>query len=234
MNTSAKVAIGAAVGFGIGWFVGAVIAEYIHMLEDEKGHPYNIDESVDDEVEEIDEFEEYQRPTNMSKTQKQTRVMNTDYTKAFKPEDKITLRDLAKQYGVTVEEPTEPPEGETPWVDEDAEADSLDDGPIRIINVAEFANSDSGYEQVTLYYYDDDVVTDEKKKIVPDPEKFIGEEALVSFGVLSDQEDVVYIRNDDRKTEYEVYRKDEPFLTTSERRMRRGAIGEENEGEEES
>lgn len=208
MNNITKIAIGAVIGAGVGWFIGAVIAEYINMIEEEKNNPYRIDESVADADEEP---EESQRPLEMSKRSKRMRVNDVDYTRHFTVEEKDDLKKLAAKYNQGIlPEVDEPVDGEETWVDEDA--DTADSGPIRIINVADYASSDSGYEQITLLYFDDDVVTDEKRKIFNDPETLIGEEALISFGVLSDKEDTVYIRNDDRKKEFEVIRMDEPFI----------------------
>jgi hypothetical protein len=210
MNNTLKIAAGAVVGAGIGWFIGAVIAEYIELIEEEKNNPYQIDESVDDE----DDTEENQRPVEMSKNKQSKRTITVDYTKTYIPteQDKIDINVLAAKYNQGILPPEESIDAEETWVDEDA--DTADSGPIRIINVSEFAASGEDHKKITLLYFDDDVVTDENRKILNDPEKMIGEEALISFGVLSDKEDTVYIRNDDRKTDFEVVRMDEPFITT--------------------
>lgn len=210
MNNYLKIAIGAAVGAGVGWFIGSVIVEYLDIMEERRNEEY-IDGLV---VESVDENEENQRPFEMSKKNNVKRERTLDYTKAFVPDEtaKPELAALVAKYnqGIIPDEPSAPPEGEEEWTDEDL--DTADDGPIRIINVAEYAASDSGYEQRTLLYFDDDVVSDENRKVLRDPESFIGEEALISFGVLSGKEDTVYIRNDDRKQEFEVIRMDEPFI----------------------
>src|SRR5512139_1811547 len=216
MNNYLKIAIGAVAGAGVGWFIGSVIVEYIDIMEERRNEDY-IDALIMDE--DVNETEENQRPSEMSKKNHVKRERTVDYAKAFIPNqsDKPELATLVARYNqgiLPTEEPTSPPENEEAWEDEDL--DTADSGPIRIINVAEYANSDSSYEQITLLYFEDDVVADNNRKVLKDPESFIGEEALISFGVLSDKEDTVYIRNDDRQQEYEVVRMDEPFIHTPE------------------
>lgn len=237
MNNYLKIAIGAVAGAGVGWFIGSVIVEYIDIMEERRNEDY-IDALVVDE--DGNETEENQRPIEMSKNKQTKRDRKVDYSNAFVPNesDKPELAALVARYNQGIlpsEEPAAPPENEEEWEDEDL--DNADSGPIRIINVAEYAASDSGYEQITLLYFDDDVVSDSNRKVLKDPESFIGEEALISFGVLSDKEDTVYIRNDDRKQEYEVVRMDEPFIHTKEPMNRKPSRfdhvqEEEDEGED--
>jgi hypothetical protein len=206
MNNTLKIATGAVVGAGVGWFIGAVIAEYINLIEEEKHFHYQDGEMP------LEETEENQRPIEMSKHKQPKRVVTVDYTRAFTVEDKADLQALAAKYnqGIIPPDPDLDVAGENTWVDEDD--NTIDSGPIRIISAAEYAVSDNGYQHITLLYFDDDVVTDENRKIFNDPEKLIGEEALVSFGVLSEKEDTVYIRNDEREKEFEIIRMDEPFI----------------------
>lgn len=58
------------------------------------------------------------------------------------------------------------------------------------------------YEQISLTYYADHVVTDELDEIVEDVEETIGFESLAHFGEYED--DSVYVRNDERKCDYEI------------------------------
>lgn len=79
------------------------------------------------------------------------------------------------------------------------EEDKKVNGPY-VITPQEFGEIDD-YEMVTLIYYNDGYVT-EDDRIVTDVEDVIGYEALNSFGEY--EEDTVFVRNDERETDYEV------------------------------
>lgn len=55
---------------------------------------------------------------------------------------------------------------------------------------------------VTWSYFEDGVVTDEYDNIVDDVEQAIGEDFVDAFG----DEDIAYVRNEDRKCDYEILR----------------------------
>lgn len=74
-----------------------------------------------------------------------------------------------------------------------------------VIPPEDFAD-DPDYETVSLTYYADGVLTDEDNCII-DPgeiEDLIGEESLDHFGEYED--DSVFVRNEERKTDYEILR----------------------------
>lgn len=60
------------------------------------------------------------------------------------------------------------------------------------------------YDTVSLTYYADGVLTDEYDEIVEDVDDLIGEDSLKQFGVY--EEDSVFVRNDELKTDYEILR----------------------------
>ena len=62
----------------------------------------------------------------------------------------------------------------------------------------------NGYDLIDLTYYADGVLEDENYEIVVDVAETIGLESLNSFGEYDD--DVVFVRNDKRKTDYEIVR----------------------------
>lgn len=234
MNQTLKIAIGATIGGAVGYFAASVAVAYIHMMEDEKNRPYDQSDEMPDNEEE-EENQDNQRPVEMSKNQKTRKTIRTDYSAYFTPEEKVDLDKLAAKYN-RGELPEEETEDETE-VDETPELiDVGDDAAITIITMAEFANSQYGYEQVTLSYYDDDVVTDEEDNPIANPEKFLGEEALVSFGQSSNDENVVYVRNHEKKTEYEILHARcsyAPAVSVDRsRRPSRGLAKESDEGEE--
>lgn len=76
--------------------------------------------------------------------------------------------------------------------------------PFRIA-VAEFFNYENEFAKITLTYYEeDDTLTDEKDVILPDIEKVIGPDAIHNFGADSDDPNIVYVRNEELLSDYEV------------------------------
>lgn len=75
-----------------------------------------------------------------------------------------------------------------------------------IISVAEFMAGDRNYSQVTLSYFEgDDTLMDDKDDIISNPAEVIGVDTL-QFGKFSDDDNIVYIRNDKLEADYEVTR----------------------------
>lgn len=225
MNNNIKILIGAGIGAGIGWFVGAVIAEMIAL----KSFDYENCEEYQDHYKDVpEEYTVLERnSTKVSKREK-----SKDYTKSFK-----SLQELASKYGMNVVTPDpndETIKGMTPDYTIEDELFEIDDSPkdIEIISFAEYANDPEGFEAVTLHYYDDDVVTDEKDNPISRPEQLIGDEALVSFGELSDDEDVVYIRNTPKRALYEVVRLNRVYASSPSRAKARDRIDKMGEEEE--
>lgn len=56
------------------------------------------------------------------------------------------------------------------------------------------------YEQISLNYWSDKYLTDENDEIIDNPVNILGDKALSSFG----DDDVVYVRNDELRVDYEV------------------------------
>ena len=72
-----------------------------------------------------------------------------------------------------------------------------------MITVDDYAELDD-YNTESLYYFEDGVLTDETDNIIDDAEDIVGEEALAKFD--EEEVDSVYVRNDARKTDYEILR----------------------------
>lgn len=225
MNNTIKIAIGTALGAGIGYFVGSVIVEIIASKQ--------FDESL--ELEDIPVREE------KKVKEKQMGQSKKKYEKLFEQSERPELVQLIKHYNgdESVED-----DGLSQGLIQDAIEDEFDledaDEPkdITIIDVAEYANNNRGYDEITLLYFDDDTVTDDQNIPITKPEELIGEEALVSFGELSNDPDTVYVRNDIKRAVYEVIRKNMPYINNQPRRRtplskRRDQEGD-NHGEENS
>lgn len=203
MNRKVSIAIGALTGAGLGWFIGAVIVDYIALKKEEEANENYCDYDVEDETPEL---EEKVLNGNRKTIKKEPRARVKNYAEYFTKHDRPDLARLAAKYnGGEVAEPSVE-------MDESDESDSFeeeieveDDKDPKVITLAEFANAE-GYQTLTLNYYDDDVVTDEHDVPIDRPEQLLGDDALVSFGEGSEDEDVVYVRNEAKKAMYEVVR----------------------------
>lgn len=76
-----------------------------------------------------------------------------------------------------------------------------------VIPVKEFMDEKEEYDKITVTYFEgDDTLCDEREKIIPDVEGTVGTDSLTKFGHLSDDRNVVYVRNDILETDFEVTR----------------------------
>lgn len=83
------------------------------------------------------------------------------------------------------------------------------------ISPTQFVNEEPYYDKITLEYYDDDVLANAlSEEIIEDINAAIGLESLTKFGEYED--DVVYVRNENRSTDYEVIRQHRPFAVFEE------------------
>lgn len=74
----------------------------------------------------------------------------------------------------------------------------------------QFVNEQPFFDKITLEYYDDDVLcTEITDEIVTDISGEVGLESLTKFGEY--EEDVVYVRNEKRSTDYEIIRQHRKF-----------------------
>ena len=74
-------------------------------------------------------------------------------------------------------------------------------GPY-VISPDEFGGAD-GYDAISLTYYSGNgVLVDDNEEQVDNVEELVGEDSLKHFGEYED--DSVYVRNDERKCDYEI------------------------------
>jgi hypothetical protein len=219
MNKNTALLIGAFAGAGLGWFVGSVIAEIILIRESQE---------EDDGYDGSDEFPDGEEaPVHILDKKAKMPKRNKSYNTYFK--DRPELAELVRKYNgedtesaVVMGGDESSPEPEGVLDGEDSEDENFEtsedaDRPdgIYIIPLSTFANNED-YDSITLSYYEDEVVTDEHNNPIVHPEQLIGDEALVSFGELSEDEDVVYVQNDFKKCMYEVVRAGRPYTMTAE------------------
>lgn len=80
-------------------------------------------------------------------------------------------------------------------------------GQPYIISQMEMFDSNLEWEKPTLsYYVDDDTLIDERETPIVDVEYYIGSRHLDMFGVLSGDENIVYVRNPNMSVDFEVIR----------------------------
>ena len=83
------------------------------------------------------------------------------------------------------------------------------EGKPYVISRLEFEDNEAGYDQISLTYYDgDDTLCDDKDSRIPDIDRVIGQRNLEYFGHASDDERVVYVRNEKFGTDYEIFKND--------------------------
>jgi hypothetical protein len=224
MNTNLKILLGVGIGAGIGYFISAVIVEMINIKEQQNSET---DFEYDDVAKEESEFPQsgeakptktIERPRDMGR-----KTVRRNYSEIFKKNP--DLENLVKKYNGGQEVEVKEDDGmqmELISEDEFAVPDEEVEKPISIVSMAEFANNDE-LESITLNYYDDDVVTDEHDNPIEHPEQILGDEALVSFGTMSEDEDVVYVKNLPKRAMYEVVRTNKNYAVDRARRSRRAA-----------
>lgn len=74
-----------------------------------------------------------------------------------------------------------------------------------IIHVTEFYEDMPEFDKLSLMYYTEDgVLADENSEYIPTPTDIVGLEALSSFGVDSEDANIVYVRNEPISSDLEV------------------------------
>jgi len=114
------------------------------------------------------------------------------------------FRPIKSEYFQTLEDPESELEAfEDDWNQGEEELDRGPDAPY-VIHKEEFHAGETNYQQSCLEYFAaDNVLCDEARVPIYAPEKIVGR---LEFGRGSGDSDVVYIRNESLKAEYEITR----------------------------
>ena len=75
-----------------------------------------------------------------------------------------------------------------------------------IIPVEIFQEESDIYEKTSVSYYEDGTLADERNMPIPDPDPIVGDENLERFGEGSQDDNIVYVRNERIRTDFEVSR----------------------------
>lgn len=122
--------------------------------------------------------------------------------------DDEEYRQQLKDLGYNPEDESEPKEEiveEVPYEDFDPEEDA-----ICIIEPDEFSQfADYEYVYMTYFSRDNVLVADDTDEVIKDIDSVIGADSLDHFGEYED--DVVHVRNNALKTDYEIVRVDERY-----------------------
>jgi hypothetical protein len=96
---------------------------------------------------------------------------------------------------------------ETEFASEYQEEYERDRSQPYIITVKEFMEDRDEYDKTTITYFeDDDVLCDEREEVIPNVEYTVGNDALTKFGELSEDKNIVYVRNERTSTDFEIVR----------------------------
>jgi hypothetical protein len=174
---------------------------------------------------ETEYFDDDYEPRNKIKADKDFNPGNTiDDEVKIVDISKDRYRKTIKNLGYNRDESINPAELESPPEDKNDEEDEYESEKIsydtngdepHIISLEEFAEEKVYYDKITLSFYEDDeVLTDEGEEIIDDPVALVGEDALQSFGVMSEDPEVVYVRNDNLQIDYEIIRLSKSYQET--------------------
>ena len=230
MNNTAKYLIGAAIGGGFGYILGSFIVDVLRARDELMiGETYT---DADEPVKPLKTKEPVVAKKSKSEVLNYTTFYKTGdrpelealvakYHDGIEPGEQEKVLDELEQVEMGVQPRNEIGEGEEEYTEED-----LDLVDPSIISVETYADAD-GYKKTILKYFEDDIVTDDKGNPLDRPERFLGEEALTSFGQLSGDEDIVYVRNEAKRAMYEVVRVNYNFVRPSTKKVKK----EERDGE---
>ena len=197
--------VGAGIGIAIGFTVGYKVAE--------KRLQTKYSKLAEEEISEMREHYQ-QKMVAVEPKPPLDKVMKERYSEVelqaiketnaqFPPEEEV-------QEGVVVQEVEETTQVNV-FDSEDwnyaAEIAKRDPEVPYIIHVDEFSQNEPEHDQLTYTYYEvDDVLADQQENTIDDMDAVIGLGNLGRWGHGSKDEHIVYIRNEEMKTDFEVVR----------------------------
>lgn len=211
--------VGAGVGIAIGFTVGYKVAE--------KRLKTKYSKLAEEEISEMREHYQ-QKMVAVEPKPPLDKVVKERYSEIelqaiketnaqFPPEEEV-------QEGVVVQEVEETTQvnvfNEPGW-DYAAEIAKRDPEVPYIIHVDEFTQNEPDHDQLTYTYYEmDDVLADQQENTIDDMDAVIGLGNLGRWGHGSKDEHIVYIRNEEMKTDFEVVRDRGSFAEETRRNIR--------------
>jgi hypothetical protein len=161
--------------------------------EDHSEPDYDPDDVPEDVV--VD-HQEIRIPKELLATPEGRAAVMASISEAIEPEDEENL-----------DEEDEPAPIEMNAFDEQALLDERGNDRPYVISKEEFFRNDAHYETHKLTFFEGDgVLIDEDDDAIPDTEFVVGDKNLTRFGMLSGNNNVVYIQNDQTEALFEVHR----------------------------
>lgn len=80
-----------------------------------------------------------------------------------------------------------------------------------VISLDEFSMDRLDHDKIILIYYSDEIIADERGTVVQDP-RGVGEDFVESFGDRSSDPNIVYIRNERIKADFEIVREERTYV----------------------
>lgn len=186
MNDILKIGI----GFGAGAAIGTAIGCYITKNK--------ADKEKDIEIQSVKETFSRQIPI----VQKENEIANEKAVQAKeKAVQAIEKPSIDKFVKASIENDTSTISGNLP-----------EDSGIHIITAGEYSSDEfETYKKITLMYYNNDILFDTNSKtIIDDYTNIIGTSSLEQF------EDVLYVRNDAMKTDFDIQKVNKPYVFSQE------------------
>lgn len=212
--------LGIAAGFGVGYFfmTKRVETKYSKIADAEiaemREHYQKLQVALQGEVERRRPLEELV----VEKGYSETNVMKVDVTESPL---KVELDETRTRPYHRVETNTSnDPEVDMSW-DYAIEIKSRDPLVPYIIHIDEFRQNEPDHTQITVTYYEvDDVLADVRDTPIEDMDETIGLGNLGRWGHGSNDEHIVYVRNEYLKLDYEIVRDRGSFQDQTTRQMR--------------
>lgn len=166
------------------FLTGAVVGSLITAAFVKKYYREQANEEIESVVKRFKELEDRVNNENDQEKNVNDNIENIDdYNEIAKKYRKETIPNLTK-------------EDTTPIV-----------GPY-VISPKEF--DENGYDICTLTYYKDDILlNDDDGTVIPDPERFFGDDWKTHFGDY--ENDAVHFRNDEEGVDYEIIKSERTF-----------------------
>jgi len=181
-----KDILGAVVGF----VIGSVISYLYCKKRFDEGCCVVEEESCDIDEQKIVESTDEVNPTDTFTRQKLRQecidiAYDTEVMSYGEPSPRLYNKVVSKLYGSDKNKPS-------------------------VITESQFSDEEEDYDKLTVLYYDDGVVTDDRDDIMTDVHDILGDN-LTLFGYGSEDKDVLYIRNNKLKIDYEVLKQNTTY-----------------------
>ena len=103
-------------------------------------------------------------------------------------------------------------EGERDTVEFKSEPKKKIETDAYVIDINEFSDGEEMFDKLTVYYYEfDNVLVDADEEVIVEIDDTIGWDSLDCFGEGSVNPDIVYVRNEELKIDYEIIRLRESY-----------------------